>query len=269
MKGIPFQHPDFCPQVVVRRLGSAWLDWVALCGEVLVTRGRAGLWNRSYPSLTAFNMARHRLMKKGLLVARRRHGLDTVLHLTPKGTQQVSEALHPQRFWDHKWTGIWSVLVYDVPEKQHAYRTTLRSYLQRLRMGKLQGSVWISARDVRPDFADLQAAAGVNDYALLFAARHVLGQSGVALAQRAWDFERLQSAHAWFLETVAATGARLKAAGGTPPELIGLLRELHGAYLTVMEHDPLLPAALQPPGYLGPQVHQAYLTLARQLAERL
>ncbi|MCX6998452.1 MAG: hypothetical protein NTV49_15560 [Kiritimatiellaeota bacterium] len=250
-------------------MGNALLDWVALCGEVLATRGRAGLWNRSSPSVTAFNMARHRLMKNGLLVAHRRNGLETALQLTPKGVQQVSEALQPQRFWDQKWTGIWSVLVYDVPEKQHAYRTTLRSYLQRLRMGKLQGSVWISARDVRPDFADLQVAAGVNDYALLFAARHVLGQSGATLAQRAWDFERLQSAHAWFLDTIAATGDRLKTARGTPPELIALLRELHGAYLTVMERDPLLPAALWPPGYLGPQVHQAYLTLARQLAGRL
>ena len=269
MKGISFQHPDFCPRLVGRRLGVALLDWVALCGEVLATRGRAGLWNRSYPSPTAFNMARHRLMKNGLLATRRRNGLAAVLELTPKGAQQVSEALHPQRLWDQQWTGIWSVLVYDIPEKQHAYRTTLRSYLKRLHMGKLQGSVWISARDVRPDFADLQTAAGVSDYALLFAARHVLGQSGVALAQRAWDFEQLQSAHAWFLKAVAITGDHLKTANTTPSELIGLLRGLHGAYLTVMERDPLLPAALWPPGYLGPQVHQAYLTLARQLADRL
>jgi len=266
MQGISFAHPNFCPRLAARRLGAGLLDWIALSAELMSARGRIRWRQHAAASPAAFQMACHRLMKQGLLVAQHGRGGEPRLQLTAAGAQQVSDALHPHRYWDQKWNGVWSVLIYDIPEQRHADRTVLRTHLRRLRMGKLQGSVWIAARDVRPDFADLQIAADLREHALLFAARQVLGQSGAALAQQAWDFGRLQAAHNWFLDTVAAASHQLKNAGRTPAAPWERLRELHAAYLAVMEPDPLLPAALWPPVYLGPQVHRAYLALARELA---
>ena len=68
----------------------------------------------------------------------------------------MPEELRPEKFWNRKWDGIWYVLAYDVPEPQRSYRESLRRFLQRLRMGGLQGSGWVSPRGsdaVRPSDA--------------------------------------------------------------------------------------------------------------------
>ncbi|MCX6997880.1 MAG: hypothetical protein NTV49_12530 [Kiritimatiellaeota bacterium] len=268
MKANWFHHPQFCPRVLGRCATGQLLDLVCLLGRVMAARGRYWSLSRGFKSSTYY-MAAQRLRRQGLVVSSSRAGDVAQLRLEPKGLQQVSATLRPERFWRQSWTGRWYVLVYDIPERQCAYRQLLRIHLKRLRMGNLQGSVWLSARDIRPDYDDLSRVAELSAYAFLFEARTVLGQTGKALAAAAWDFQQLHRAQAWFLETLQATRQHLAAGHWTAAMLLTLLREQQSAYLTIMDADPLLPAELWPDDYLGPQVYRAHQALARQLVHRL
>jgi len=263
-----FHHPQFCPRVLARRVTEELLDLLFLLGRAAAARGRYFPMYRGFKP-SAYYMAAHRLRRQGLVASVTRPGEIPQLRLEPKGLEHVSAALHPDRFWRQPWSGHWYVLVYDVPESQCRYRQTLRRHLKRLRMGNLQGSVWLAARDIRPDFDDLARVADLKQYAFLFEAHTVLGQTGKDLAGAAWDFLRLQQAQAWFLETLLA--ARRKLAGGqwTTAELLALLREQQSAYLTIMEDDPLLPLELWADGYKGVQVFQAHSDFVNAVVARL
>ena len=268
MKAAWFHHPQYCPRVLARHVTNEVLDLLFLLGRVIATRGRYFPLSRGFKSSTYY-MAAHRLRRQGLVVSSARAGDVLQLRLEPKGLQQVSVALHPDRFWRQPWSGHWYVLVYDIPESQCTYRQMLRIHLKRLRMGNLQGSVWLAARDVRPDFNDLARAADLSAYAFLFEAHTVLGQTGKALAAAAWNFQKLYEAQAWLLETLMAARQKLAAGTWTAETLLALLREQQSAYLTVMEADPLLPTELWPDSYLGPQVYQAHKDLVRKIVQHL
>jgi DNA-binding transcriptional regulator PaaX len=268
MKAAWLHHPQFCPRVLARRVTDEVLDLVFLLGRVVAVRGRYFPLARGFKTNTYF-MAAHRLRRQGLVVQTDLLGKTRRLTLAPAGLRRVSATLQPERWWRQSWPGRWYVLVYDIPEIQHGYRKVLRFHLKQLRMGNLQGSVWLSARDIRHDFDDLSRAAGLSEYAFLFEAQTVLGQSGPALAAAAWDFHQLHQAHTWFLAALAETRQQLSAGSWAADKLLALLREQQSAYLTVMEADPLLPAELWPDNYLGPQVYQAHAALARQIISRL
>ena len=268
MKAAWLHHPQFCPRVLARRVTDEVLDLVFLLGRVVAVRGRYLPLARGFKTNTYF-MAAHRLRRQGLVVQRNILGHTRELSLAPAGLQRVSATLQPERCWRQHWSGRWYVLVYDIPESRRRYRKVLRSHLKHLRFGNLQGSVWVSAWDIRPDFDDLSRAAGLSEYAFLFEAQTVLGQSGPALAAAAWDFHQLHQAHTWFLAALAETREQLSAGTWSADKLLALLREQQSAYLTVMEADPLLPAELWPDNYLGPQVYQAHENLARHILGQL
>ncbi|MCX6997656.1 MAG: hypothetical protein NTV49_11360 [Kiritimatiellaeota bacterium] len=268
MKATWLHHPQFCPRVLARRVTDEVLDLLFLLGRVVAARGRYFSLSRGFKP-NAYFMAAHRLRRQGLVVQTDLLGDTRHLSLAPAGLRRVSATLQPERLWRQSWPGRWYVLVYDIPESKHGYRQVLRVYLKHLRMGNLQGSVWLSARDIRHDFDDLTHAAGLDEYAFLFEARTVLGQSGPALAAAAWDFHQLHQAHTWFLAALAETRQQLSTGSWSADKLIALLREQQSAYLTVMEADPLLPAELWPDNYLGQQVYQTHRTLARQIISRL
>ncbi|MBI3985784.1 MAG: hypothetical protein HY343_02605 [Lentisphaerae bacterium] len=182
MKFTSFHSPAFSATVLRRQVGADLVDLLAALGEIMLTRGRALLWHRSVRCRTAYYRAAHRLRSAGLLVHRRSPNHFPVLALTLKGETRVSDTIFPERFWRRRWSGRWSVLMYDIPERERGYRQALQKFLQRQRMGCLQRSVWISPFDVRPLFDDLREAAEVDAYAVLFEARNVLGQKDADLA---------------------------------------------------------------------------------------
>jgi DNA-binding transcriptional regulator PaaX len=134
-----------------------------------------------------------------------------------------------------------------------------------MRMGCLQKSVFVSARDIRPLFYDLDMAAAVVEYANLFEARTVFGQSDAAVVARAWDFDRLRKTQANYIEACQARLRRPSAA----ISLLALPDIFHAElaeYRAAMQGDPLLPKPLWPSDYLGPQVAAMFRRRIRCLA---
>ncbi len=260
-----FHHPDYCATVIRRRFADELLWMVDGMAGLLATRGRSALWHRPDSDDWAYESAMYRLKRAGLVAFRRTSGQPPVLHLLPAAEGRMPDELRPERMWRQKWNGIWYVLAYDVPEPQRRYRTTLRRFLKRQRMGGLQGSVWISPRDIRPVYSDLCTAAAVDDYAILLESRTVLGKNAHDVVRMAWNMDRIVASQKWYRQ--AARDALRHAAGGLEPRaLLELARGEVDAYLSVMEPDPLLPKALWPQEYRGEQTLEAHRDFQRRLA---
>lgn len=264
-----FHHPDFCATVIRRRAGVEVLLLLEGLAEMVLTRGRSMLWSHQDPEYASYQSAMNRLRKAGLIAYRRTDGRPPVMRILPKGEEHLPEELRPERFWNQRWNGIWYVLAYDVPETERKYREHLRRFLKRNRMGGMQGSVWVSARDIRPVYADLVEAAGLSAYALLLEARTVLGLDARVVVDKAWNMDRLDRAHAWFIEQADEASGKVASGEFDRKALLQMANTSASAYLSVMEDDPLLPHDLLPPDYRGPETVAALRGLQETIAEAL
>lgn len=251
--------------VIRHRVQAHLVDMLAITGELIASRGRSFLFPRCPDRSTVYDLAAARLRKAGLVAIRRAGGKPPVLSLTDAGQAKVSDVIWPERFWKRTWDGRWFVLIYDVPEVQARYRRSLQRFLRRMRMGCLQRSVWIAASDIRPLFDDLEAAAAVKDYAYLFEAQTVMGQSGIELAQRAWRFDALRAGHLKYLKACEKRIHEALPKG----EVLAVMRDELLAYQLAMAEDPLLPRTLYPEDYLGPTVAQMFRSRILSLAPLL
>ncbi len=251
------RHPGLPFTVIRRRLTAELLDLACVGAEFLLSGGRSALRPSFLTGHTLLDLAARRLAKSGLVVYRRARGKPPVLTVTDQGRACSSNLLWPERFWNRSWDGRWYLLTYDVPEKERGYRCALERFFRNEHMGRLQKSVWISARDIRPLFDDLDLAAAIRDYAVLFEASSVLGQSPRQIAVQAWDFEGLaKQQHAY----LAARAEQGNPDALTPAAALAAARHELFDYLSVMETDPLLPAELLPDDYPGRRVADVFRT---------
>lgn len=260
-----FHHPDISLPVVRRRIGLELVEMLEILGDVAIHGGWAFLQNRSYPNRNAYRRALGRLSEQGLIVKER--GLDTpVLRISEEGVDSLEAYFRPEKCWNRKWSGIWYLLVYDVPETDRSYRNVLRQFLKRQRMGCFQKSVWITPHDIRPQYADLDEAAALGAFACLFEARTVLGMAAERVVWESWDFDRLYEIQKRFCEVY---GENLEILRGfaTPGQnaLMRLAAEEIDAYRSAFVLDPLLPSPLLPQDYKGKEAHNLHLEITNQI----
>ncbi len=262
-----FHHPGFSLTVVRRRVAAELLDMLAAYGVACITRGRSPVDDPVEQSSLAERMALWRLERAGLLVRIPVHAGPPVIQLTDRWTPR--DVSRPERFWDQPWKGIWFVLAYDIPESERATRTVLRRFLRRLRMGCLQRSVWVSARDIRPEYSDLADTTHLDLQACLFESRTTLGRTDADIVRAAWDWDALRTRHAWYIENARSSLDALVRRRPTKAEALALTREEMAAYLTVMEADPLLPRPLWPEEYQGEVAVTTHRLFVASLRPRL
>jgi len=264
-----FHHPDWSLPVVRRRASEEWLDILTGIGEILATRGRSAAWNKTYPTDRAYRAAMSRLKRNGLLVQTNPKAILPHLVLTETAKQMRPDYQRPEAFWNTKWNGVWYTLIFDVPEKERHYRDTLRRLLKRMRMGCLQKSVWITPRDIRPEYSDLEKSAAVGSVAYLLESRTVLHLDRQEMVQNAWDFRRLQELQSRYLHVFGENVTLLNRSSCSEEDLMRLLYQESEAYIQAMRLDPLLPSRLLPDDYLGKKVWKLRTRLRSSVAHLL
>lgn len=264
-----FHHPDLSLPVVRRRVTDELIDLTACFLEILNTRGRSVMWSNCFDTDTAFKASVYRLQRAGLIIQRKGLESPPEIRLTTDGEKRVSSLCKGRPPWPGTWNGIWYVLVYDVPEEDRRYRTVLREFLKKLRMGCLQKSVWVSPLDIRPQYDDLVKTISVQFYSFLFEAKTVLGRHRQDIVRGAWDFERLSSTQRFFIEVYTENLRRLDGGTASSAELMDLARDELSAYLTAMSEDPLLPEPLWPRAYQGKRAWALHRRFQRAIAKRL
>lgn len=264
-----FHHPDWSLPVVKRRISEEWIDLMKDVGETLATNGQSLIWNKSYPSRTAYYAAMSRLRKAGLVVRSDETGKLPYLRLTEQGRKRLPDYHHPEAFWNTRWNGIWYMLIFDVPEKERHYRDTLRGFLKRLRMGCLQKSVWVTPRDIRPAYDDLEQAANVHAISYLLETRTVLHRETREIVENSWNFDRLQELHERYISIFRKNLQLLEELDHDRDALMNLLYAEAEAYIQCMRPDPLLPNELLPKKYLGKKVFKLHKEVRTHIAHSL
>ncbi len=260
-----FHHPDWTLPVIRRRAQEEWMDLLADLAEPLSTGGRAHLWKPTYPNLRAYHNSMSRLRKAGLLIRQNEDGKLPYLKLTQQGRDSLPEYHFPEKLWNTAWDGIWYTLVFDVPESERHYRDTLRGFLKRMRMGCLQKSVWITPRDIRREYSDLERAANIRSVSYLLESRTVLRHEALEMVENSWNFNWLQELHGRYLSVFNKNLQMLREMDHDETALIHLLREEAEAYIQCMLPDPLLPNELLPGNYQGKSVYELHKTLRSEI----
>jgi len=235
------------------------------CYGAIMTRSKPIFWAHCFTSNRACETALYRLNKKGLIIQSRGGGKAPFISLAKPLDKE--KWINPETLWNQKWRSIWSVLIYDVPEQERGYRDTLRDFLKSLRMGQLQKSVWISPRDIRPEYDDLRMTINIDGYAYLFEAKTVLGRRSNELVHKAWDFDRLFREYTWYIETCAYYMDQIQNQHKEREELERIAEEEMTTYRAILEHDPLLPHALLPYTYRGREAyaaHREFITILKK-----
>ena len=264
-----FHHPDWNLPAVKRRIREEWIDLMKDVGDLLAVRGRFLDWHHSYSSQTAYRSAMTRLRKAGLAVHADPTGNLPHLRLTKAAIDSLPIYHAPEPLWETPWNGIWYMLIFDVPETERHYRDTLRGFLKRLRMGCLQKSVWITPRDIRPEYSDLQKAADIGAISYLLESRAVLHEDTIEIVENAWDFSHLHELQMQYLNVFQDNLRRLCSLDQNRESVLQLLYLEAEAYIQCMRRDPLLPHKLLPVTYLGRKVYELHGKLRKQIAQSL
>ncbi len=246
-----------------------WLDLVSDLGEIITSGGRSEFWRHTYPNMRSYNNSMHRLQKAGLLVKADSSGKLPNLRLTQHGRDHLPEYHFPETRWNARWNGLWYVLIFDVPESERHYRDTLRGFLKRLQMGCLQKSVWVTPRDIRPEYDDLERAANVHAVSYLLESRTVLHHESSEIVENAWNFAWLHELHERYLAVFGNNLQMLDEVDHDVEAVMNLLNLEAEAYTQCMRPDPLLPGELLPKDYLGKNVFKLHGKIRYAAAEQL
>lgn len=150
-----------------------------------------------------------------------------------------------------KWDGIWTLVVYDFPEKMRRARNRLRRKLISLGFGGVQLSLFISPLPLEDDVQKLIEGKSLERFVWVLRAEGVLGIEDAEVAKLAWPLEELN-----FLYTTLIKALPLA------KEEERLLTQWKRYFLAVNTADPYLPFDLLPEDWQGLRCEKKLLKLS-------
>jgi phenylacetic acid degradation operon negative regulatory protein len=192
-----------------------------------------------------------RMRREGWLDSQRA-GREARYRLTPaiySAQTRIDNQLHGQR---PEWTGSFSGVLYEVPERARAFRDRLRRTAQLLGYATLRPGLLVATTDRWEELAALLPARPAGSQVLR--ARLSLGDDDSRrVAARIWGLDDLA---ARYRSVMDASQAEIDQAQRHPPGAAAF-RAFAAATLPIYDastEDPDLPAELLPPGWPGDQM---------------
>ncbi len=199
-----------------------------------------------------------RMCREGLLKARRegtrsyyslrKEGFD----LLGKGAQRIFE---PGR---DNWDGIWSIVVYFIPEEKRQARDRLRTELSWMGYGPLSEATWISPHDLTTEVEELAEKLQIKEHVQVFQAKHQGLTDPHGIVSRCWDLSRIHKRYASFVAEYhpKLEGHQRRLQDGKPIEpsacFVERFKLIH-EYRRLPFLDPDLPEDLLPRNWLRRQ----------------
>ena len=120
----------------------------------------------------AITRTTYRLLKANSLEKIVKNG-KPYLRITPAGWDNFCRDFPLFEFQDKPWNGYWSVVNYDIPEKERGVRNSLREKLVSLGFGQWKKSVYISPHDFGGDIRDWVSERELDSYVSVSEAREL------------------------------------------------------------------------------------------------
>lgn len=209
-----------------------------------------------------------RMKKKGQLQSRRR-GRRSVYWLTEMGMSRLNwSGFRFSVSPDDEWDGMWTVVVYSIPEQQREHRDALRNKLSWWGFGMLAPGTWISTRPLQPELEGKWQKLAIQQYLNVFRARHLGPEDLATITSRA--FPQLATLAEHYREYIARCESvlgRFRAGLLDDEECFASRLRSIVEYVPIVLKDPALPAALLPPDWPRPTAQAQALELQQTLAE--
>jgi phenylacetic acid degradation operon negative regulatory protein len=210
-----------------------------------------------------------RLERKGMIERDVNTPDDRLYRLSAQGRLHALGGRDPQERWARPWDGQWRLVLFDVPSRDNLERDRLRRYLRGNGFGCLQRSAWIS-----PDpLAEQRRILGNGKISvkslLLLEAHFCAGESDTDIVASAWDFDRITHRYARHLSILEEHPSGAVQTRATAKTLLHWAAAERKAWIEAVTSDPLLPAPLLPPGYLGQQAWRRRLEVLRDAGRQL
>lgn len=168
---------------------------------------------------------------------------------------RVDDAAHPEHSTAAQWDGTWEIAVVSLDRRRATDRLELRKATQRLHLAEVREGVW-----VRPDNLDrrrLPSARAVLD-------RQCVQFRGATSDITAETARSLFSLGSWSHDAarlMEAMNDELDVAPSKREDIMAMLTHQFALSISVVRHlqrDPLLPAALLPPGWPAVELRMTY-----------
>ncbi|MBO9579016.1 MAG: PaaX family transcriptional regulator [Microbacteriaceae bacterium] len=220
-------------------------------------------------SEVAARAALSRMVKNHLLTSSRA-GRNTSYLPTPRTVGVLRSALKRMEEFgleDRPWDGIWSVVVFDAPERNRALREAIRSRLRWLGFAPLAEGVWISPRGRHEVAINELAELGLRDATALTATVPLAG-AGARRPQEAWDLEALSEEYHRFIDEAERLTSAVEAGRFDPTQALVQRTRFADDWIELASSDPDLPRELLPEDWPRGRARSAFVSTHGALGAR-
>lgn len=173
------------------------------------------------------------------------------LVVTSRGHKIYYENYPLAKLREKPWDGVWTVVMYDFPEKERVERNAIRRRLMRLGFGCPQISILISPLPIADPVQKLLEGEDVDDCVWALRAERILGMDNREVAIKAWPITgELNLLYQELLEVLPRVKDNKK-----------LRAQWRAYFLSVNVADPYLPFELLPRDWMGKKCEQEFVKL--------
>lgn len=180
------------------------------------------------------------------------HGKRLVI--TSRGHKIFYEDYPLAKLRDNPWDGIWTVVMYDFPEKRRKERRWIRERLMKLGFGSPQISILVSPLPIEGPIQELLEGEEVAEQVWTLRAERILGMENREVARKAWPIiDELNILYQELLEVLPEVKKNKQ------------LKERWREYFSAVNNaDPYLPLELLPNDWVGEDCERQFVRLGRR-----
>jgi len=172
------------------------------------------------------------------------------LVVTSRGHKIYYKSYPLARLRQEKWDGIWTLVMYDIPERTRWTRMKIRGKLMDLGFGSPQISILVSPLRLEKDIKKLIEGEKLEKLVWVTTAKGILGMSNREVAEKAWPLRELSNLYQVLYETLPkirkSKSRRIVKKGW------------RSLFLAVNFADPMLPRELLPEDWYGDKCVREY-----------
>lgn len=177
------------------------------------------------------------------------HGKRLVV--TSRGHKIFYEDYPLAKLRDKPWDGVWTVVMYDFPERERVKRRMIRRRLMGLGFGCPQISILISPLPIEKPVQKLLEGEGVSDRVWTLRAERILGMDNRQVVGRAWPI----------IDELNLLYGELQRVLPDVRENNELLTQWKVYFLALNSADPYLPFELLPEDWKGEECGREFIKL--------
>jgi phenylacetic acid degradation operon negative regulatory protein len=172
--------------------------------------------------------------------------------ITSEGSEVVTHTLQHLKISDNEqWDQRWLFVLFNIPERARKYRDILRNRLAAVGFGRVQNSLWVTARDVTFELEDVLSQDRIRSSVTVLRPRLDEEDAKRLVSAFEWDWGALSGSYQAFIDQ-ATRYLKTKKQDAFQAKLL----VYH--YAKLLQQDPKFPSYLEPPAYLRAKAHAAY-----------